>query len=291
MSAPIPAARFASPKQSKVAKLGVIAGGGALPGQIISACRETGRDYHVLAFEGSADPAQIGDGPVEWIRMAALSQALESARREGVEELVLVGKIPRPSVLELMRDPRSAAFMAKVGTRILGDDNILSAVIKELEKTEGFRVIAPEDLLDDILATEGCYGAISPDENCQADIRRGLEVISAIGAFDIGQAVIIQNGTVLGVEGAEGTDTLVERCAPFVDTDVSGGVLVKAAKPGQERRIDLPAVGVTTVEKVAQAGLKGLAIEAGGALIVERDAAVAAADGARIFVAGVPPRS
>ena len=118
-------------------KLGVIAGAGALPRQIVAACQEAGREFCVLAFEGSADSEMIGDVPIQWIKMSSLSAALDAARNEGVTELVLVGKIPRPSVLELMRDVRSAKFMAKVGTRMLGDDNILSAVVRELEEAEG----------------------------------------------------------------------------------------------------------------------------------------------------------
>lgn len=279
--------RSVSQKQSRVSKLGIIAGDGLLPGQIIDVCRQTGRSFYVLAFQGSARPEIIGDAPVEWIKMSGLSGALDAARREGVEELVLVGKIPRPSVMELMRDARSAKFMAKVGTRMLGDNNILSAVVKELEDSEGFTVIAPETLLSDILSIEGAYGAVTPDEADMADIRRGIEVAREIGRLDIGQAAIIDNGTVVGVEGLEGTDQLIERCGSYLGDGPARGILVKVAKPGQERRTDLPAIGVSTVENAVRAGLKGIAIEAGGALVVERSEMIAAADRAGLFVVGV----
>ena len=271
-------------------RLGIVAGAGALPGQIISACRQSGRDFRVLAFEESADPAVIAGAETTWIRIGALGKALTAARIEGIEELVFVGKIPRPSLTELMRDPRSARFMVKIGRRMLGDDNILSAVIRELESAEGFRVVAPEELLGDILAVEGCYGVVEPDGDCRSDIERGMAVADAVGSFDIGQAVIIQNGTVLGVEGVEGTDRLLDRCAEFVRSDTPGGVLVKAAKPDQERRIDLPVIGVTTVRCAARAGLRGVAVAAGGALVAERGAMAAAADASGLFVVGVPGR-
>jgi len=274
-----------------VDKLGVIAGAGALPGQIIAACRETGREFFVLAFEGSADPDIIGDVPVQWIRMSSLSTALESARREGVSELALVGKIPRPSVMELMRDIRSAKFMAKVGTRMLGDDNILSAVVRELEEAEGFKVIGPETVLENLLATEGPYGRLAPSADELADIRRGLDVVHQLGRLDIGQAAIIQNGFVIGVEGAEGTDRLIQRCAEFVSPDLPGGVLVKAAKPTQDRRIDLPAVGLSTVEYAVEAGLRGIAVETGRALVVDRADMARAADAAGIFLCGASAQS
>lgn len=268
-------------------KLGIIAGGGSLPRQIIDACRRTERAFYVLAIQGSADPDIVDEGPAEWIRMSALSRALEAARREGVDELVLVGRIPRPSIAELMRDLRSAKFMAKVGTRMLGDDNILSALVKELEQAEGFRVVAPESLLDDILAEPGTYGSIEPGAEDRADIERGIAVGHEVGRLDIGQAVIVQHGTVLGVEGVEGTDRLIARCAEFVRSDVPGGVLVKVAKPGQERRADLPTVGRDTVLNAAAAGLRGIAVEAGGALIVDRAGMISAADSAGLFVVGV----
>lgn len=268
-------------------KLGIIAGGGALPGQIIEACRRTDREFYVLAFQGSAEPDVIGDAPAEWIRMSSLSRAIAAARREGVEEIVLAGNIPRPTLGELMRDIRSAKFMAKVGTRMLGDNSILSAVVRELEEAEGFRVVALESLLDDILAQPRTYGSVEPTADDRADIKRGLEVARALGRLDIGQAAVVQNGSVLGVEGVEGTDQLISRCAPFVERNTPGGVLVKVAKPGQERRADLPAVGVSTVRNAALAGLRGIAVEAQGALIVGRAETVEAADRAGLFVVGV----
>jgi len=270
-----------------VAKLGIIAGAGKLPAQVINACTEAGREFAILAFEGSADPAEFDNLPVTWIKMSKLSAALKQARDAGVEELVMAGKIPRPSVLELMRDPRSAKFMAKVGTRILGDDNILSAVVKELEVAEGFRVIAPDQIIDGLLAVPGAYGTLKPDDTARADIKRGLAVVRELGKLDIGQAAIVQNGLIIGVEGAEGTDALIGRCAEFVDPEQQGGVLVKAAKPGQEERVDLPAIGVSTLKASHKCGLRGIAVEAGRALVLERTELIKEADGAGLFVYGI----
>ena len=270
-------------------KLGIIAGGGALPGQIVSACRDTGRPHFVLAFEGSADPATFPDAPMEWIRASGISRALDIARREEIEDLVLVGGIQRPSMLDLMRDVRSAKFLAKVGTRMLGDDNLLSAVVREIEASEGFNVIGPEVILEDILATAGCYGAVEPDADDRADIERGIAAVQAMGALDIGQGVVVQNGRILGVEGAEGTDRLIERCAEFIRRDETGGVFVKAPKPSQERRIDLPTVGLSTMHRVVAAGLRGIAVEGGGVLVVDRAEMTAQADRAGVYFVGFPP--
>lgn len=267
-------------------KLGIIAGGGALPGQIVSACRDTGRPHFVLAFEGSADAESFVGSPMEWIRTSGISKALDIARREDIEELVLVGGIPRPSMLDLMRDVRSAKFLAKVGTRMMGDDNLLSAIVREIEESEGFRVVGPEVILEDILATVGSYGSIEPNADDNADIARGVVAVKTMGKLDIGQGAVVQNGRILGVEGAEGTDRLIERCAEFVSTDVVGGAFVKAPKPSQERRIDLPAVGIATIKNVARAGLRGIAVEAGGVLVVDRQEMIAEADRAGIYFVG-----
>ncbi len=279
--------RYVNQKLSKVAKLGIIAGAGALPGEIISACRESGRDYHVLAFEGSADSRWLDGTSFTWIRMSNLGTALDCARRAGIGELVLVGGIPRPGVRELMSDRRSAKFLAKVGTRMLGDDNILSAVVRELEETEGFKVIAPETILGELLARPGFYGKVTPDENDLKDINRGRSIIHELGRFDIGQAIVIQNGLVLGVEAAEGTDGLIKRCSELKRPGV-GGVLVKAAKPNQSLRVDLPAIGIATVRAASDAGLRGIAVEEGRALLIERDAMIEAADFSEIFIYGIP---
>ena len=280
--------QYVNQKQSKVAKLGIIAGAGALPGQIISACREAGRDYHVLAVEGSADPRWLDGTSFTWIRMSNLGSALDYARSAGIGELVLVGGIPRPSVIELMSDRRSAKFLAKVGTRILGDDNILSAVVRELEETEGFNIIAPETILGEILAPPGFYGKVVPDENDMQDIKRGQSIIQELGRFDIGQAVVIQNGLVLGVEAAEGTDNLIKRCGGLKRPEIGGGVLVKAAKPNQSLRVDLPAVGIATVRAASKAGLRGIAVVEERALLVERDAMIETAAASEIFIYGIP---
>lgn len=267
-------------------KLGIIAGGGSLPGQIVSACRDTGRPHFVLAFEGSADPASFAGAPMEWIRPSAISKALDIARREDVEELVLVGGIQRPSMLDLMRDARSAKFLAKVGTRMIGDDNLLSAIVHEIEESEGFRVVGPEIILEDILAVSGSYGTVAPNAEDRADIARGIVAVRTMGELDIGQGAVVQNGRILGVEGAEGTDRLIERCAEFVAADAPGGVFVKAPKPAQERRIDLPTVGLSTIQNVVQAGLRGIAVEAGGVLVLDREKMTAEADRAGVYFFG-----
>jgi DUF1009 family protein len=281
-----PPAASASPRASTPPRLGIVAGGGALPGQVAAACQASGRPFFVLAIEGYADPALVVDRPHAWVRLgAAGGLGIDLLKEAGVEDVVLVGGVRRPSLAALRPDRRTALFLARIGRAAFGDDGLLGAVVRTLED-EGFRVVGPDAILREILAVEGVYGAVAPDAAAWADIERGLAVARAIGALDIGQAAVVQQGLVLGVEAIEGTDALVARTAAL-RREGPGGVLVKVKKPGQETRVDLPVIGTQTVANAAAAGLRGIAVEAGAALVVDRAAVVAAADRAGLFVVGV----
>jgi UDP-2,3-diacylglucosamine hydrolase len=267
------------------AKLGILAGAGELPLRVIEACRASSRPIFVLAFEGSADPAVTEGVPHAWVRLGAAGEGLRLLRENGVEELVMAGGVRRPSLRSLRPDWRTAKFFARIGYRALGDDGLLTAVIRELE-VEGFRVIGPDALLGSALAPLGPLGRHRPDAEAQADIALGLRIVRALGALDIGQAAVVQQGLVLGVEAIEGTDALIARCAAL-RREGPGGVLVKAAKPGQERRADLPTIGLRTIEGAARAGLRGIAVEAGASLLIDPPTLATAADRAGLFILGV----
>lgn len=254
---------------------------------MIQACREAGRPFFVVALEGQAAPDSFDGVPHAWCRLGAGAKAHKLLRDFGTEEVVFVGKVRRPSLKELRPDWRALKVMVKATARALGDDGLLRAIIREVE-SEGFKVVGPHEVVKDLIAVEGVYGRIKPDRQARIDIGRGFEVAKAIGALDIGQAAVVQQGIVLGLEAIEGTDALVAR-AGALQRKGPGGVLVKAPKPRQERRIDLPGVGVDTVEVVAKAGLRGIAVEAGGALIIERAKIVERADALGLFVVGTAP--
>jgi UDP-2,3-diacylglucosamine hydrolase len=266
-------------------KLGILAGGGELPGRIIAACRAAERPFFVLAFKDEVDPAILVDAPHAVIRMGAAGEGFRLLHEAGVEELVFAGGVRRPTVTSLRPDWRAAKFFARIGYRALGDNGLLSAVIKELEG-EGFRVVGADAILGGDLAPRGAFGRIAPDDRANADIAYGVALARAIGSLDIGQAVVVQQGIVLGVEAIEGTDALLQRCAGL-RREGPGGVLVKLAKPGQERRADLPTIGVRTIQAALAAGLRGVAVEAGGTIVIDRGGVVAAADAAGLFVVGL----
>jgi hypothetical protein len=268
-------------------KLGILAGSGELPLRLIEACRSEGRPYFVLAFEGSCDPASMQGQPHQFSRLGAGGAGLKILRANGVEELVMAGGVKRPSFAALRPDWRALRFFMKIGLRALtdfGDDRLFRAIITELE-LEGFRVVGADSILTSLLAPAGVLGRIAPDASAEADIRAGIAAARGHGAEDLGQAVVMRGGAVVDREDAAGTDALLRRCA--ASRTARGGVLVKMAKPQQERRADLPAIGAQTVIGAAAAGLKGIAIEAGACLVLDRDAVIAAVDRAGIFVIGV----
>lgn len=266
-------------------KLGIIAGGGPLPGRLIEACKASGREIFVVALKGHADPEAIGDAPQIWTRLGAVGKAEKAIREAGVREVVMIGPVRRPSIREIRPDLRAAEFLFKVGMKALGDDSLLSAIVEEFENS-GFKVIGAHTILPELLAPEGVWGEHGPDERAQTDIARGIEVAKGIGALDVGQSVVVQQGIVLGVEAVEGTDALIRRCGPLHRRG-PGGVLVKMTKPEQDWRVDLPTIGTQTVAEAARAKLRGIAVQAGGTIVVDRPQVVEEANRRGLFVMGV----
>jgi DUF1009 family protein len=266
-------------------KLGIIAGQGELPARIIQACRDSGRDFFVVAIEGQADPKAVVGTSHIWSRLGAADTAFAKLHEVGAEEVVLAGGVRRPSLAALRPDLRTARFLARLARSALGDDGLLSAVVKEFEEA-GFRVVGPDEILSSMVAEPRLYGRLAPDAQAKSDIQTGIRVARALGRLDIGQAVVVQQGVVLGVEAIEGTDGLIARCGEL-KREGPGGVLVKLKKPGQERRVDLPTIGIRTVTAAAEAGLRGIAVEAGGSLIVDPHAVAATADETGLFLLGL----
>lgn len=267
--------------------LGIIAGSGELPRVIIEACRENGRPYFVIALQDMVDAETIemaGDR-LATIRFGSIGKAFELLHKHDVTELVMAGRVTRPKLTSIRPDMTGAKLLARISPHLLnGDNQLLSTIVTFLEE-EGFRVVGAEEAVRDLITPEGMIGSIYPDKRAQADIETGARIARAIGALDIGQAVIIQNGLTLGVEAMEGTDGLILRCESLKLED-KGGVLVKVKKPQQEKRVDLPTIGVSTIERIAQCGFAGVAIEAGASLILNRREVARRADALGVFVIG-----
>ena len=268
-------------------RLGIIAGAGALPRMMIRACQQSERPFFVVALEGTADEETLAMAGEQHrvVRLGAIGKILETMHQQQVDEVVLAGNVPRPRIASLRPDLKGTKLLARVSTQLIaGDNDIVNSIISFIEE-EGFRVIGADSVMKELLAPEGLIGSIYPDKRAQADIEFGARIAREIGALDIGQAVIVQNNMVLGVEAVEGTDRLIERCADL-KLEERGGVLVKVKKPQQDARVDMPTIGIPTIERIAAAGLAGLAVEAGATLILDRRELARRADQLGVFVIG-----
>lgn len=271
-------------------KLGLIAGGGDLPIVLAEHCAATGRDYFVARIEPFAS-ASLENHPGVTLNLGEMGGRMQALKDAGVDAVVLIGRVPRPDVSQLKLDERAQAMIpAFLAAAAKGDDALLRLLLEEHER-EGFRVLGAEEVMGNLLAPAGAWGVIVPTDAQHRDIAKAAKLAAAIGALDVGQGVVVANGVPLAVEAQEGTDAMLTRVAAL-PTAVRGasdnrhGVLLKRPKPIQERRIDLPVVGIRTIQGAAAAGLAGIAVEAQGALAVRRDEMVAEADRLGMFLYG-----
>jgi DUF1009 family protein len=272
--------------------LAIICGGGSFPGALAEAVARRGRKPVMFAVRGWADPHVVGRYTHHWVALGQGGRFFRLARAEHCREAVLIGTLLRPSLAQIRLDWHTIRVMPRLVRAFRGgDDGLLSGVARLFEEG-GVRIIGVEEVAPEIIVPEGTFGRFEPSPRDRADIAQAFDVIAALGPFDIGQAVVVADGHVLAVEAAEGTDNMLARIAQLrsegrLAKPHGMGVLVKAPKPGQDRRFDLPAIGPTTIEKVARAGLAGLAVAARGAMVAEPQQVSAAADRARIFFVGV----
>ena len=271
--------------------LAIICGGGSLPLAVADVVAGRGRRVVLFPLRGWADPAAIARYPHHWIGLAQIVRLQRLARREGCRELVFIGAVLRPSPRQLRPDFGTLRLLPRI-VRLFwgGDDNLLTGIGRLFEE-EGFRLLGAHDVAPEILVPAGALGRVHPTPRDLADIARGLSLIAATGPFDIGQAVVVADNRVLAVEAAEGTDHMLARVAELrregrIGLPEKVGVLVKAPKPGQDRRLDLPSIGARTVVGAAAAGLAGIAVEAEGTIAADLQDVIRAADAAGLFIFG-----
>ena len=265
-------------------RLGIIAGAGTLPKELIDACRRDQRDFFVLGIEKHADPAFLADAPHQYVRLGQTGTSIAILKKNNVDTVVMAGAVRRPTLSEMRPDWRTIQVFARLGSRALGDDALLRAVSAELE-SEGFRVVGVQDIEPALITPPKTLTAFTPLPDHMADIEYGIRVTKVLGQMDVGQAAVVQQGIVLGLEAVEGTDALLDRCRS-VRRKGRGGVLVKSCKPQQDKRADLPTIGIRTVRKAYEAGLVGIAVEAGSTIILGRQDVVEAANRLGLFIHG-----
>jgi UDP-2,3-diacylglucosamine hydrolase len=272
--------------------IGLVAGGGTMPFAVADSLLARGISPVLFALRGACDPAGVQRFRHHWISVGQLGRAMRLFRSENCRDLVFIGTLVRPALSEIRLDWGTLRVLGRVLAAFRGgDDHLLSGIGVVLEQ-DGFRMVGIKDVAPDLLMPDGCLTRITPDRNASADIALGRDVLSALSPYDIGQAVVVIDGHVIGVEDIEGTDGLLARLARLrsegrIRAEARRGVLVKAPKQGQDLRFDLPTVGVRTVEGASGAGLAGIAIAAGNAIVAEPQVMIEAADAAGVFVIGL----
>lgn len=280
-----------STQRQKARVVGILAGGGELPREVAEGLRDRGCGVVVVALEGEADNDFKGF-PVTRLGWGKVGGMIRAFRAGGARDIIIIGRVSRPDLKRIRPDlgfllgvPELLALMLRGG----GDDRVLRAVIRFFER-RGLRVAGLPQLVPHLIVGRGLAGAARPTSADVADMALAAAVLAALSPFDVGQGVVVAEGRVEAVEAAENTDAMLERVA--VRRRAEGrnrrvGVLVKLTKRGQERRIDLPAIGQRTALGAAAAGLAGIGVEAGGVVVVRREETMARADAAGVFIAGI----
>lgn len=266
-------------------RLGILAGSGDLPKNLLKQCTKDKLDHFAIYFKGQSEQDRDPDTPSKIVKLGQTQKTIDILKSENCTHIVFAGGIKRPGLFDIKPDLRTTKFFSKLGLGAVGDDRLLRAVRDELE-TEGFLIVGAHDILPDLLTPVGVLTDKAPDDRAWQDIKTGWTVLDKLGKLDIGQACIVQQGVVLGVEAIEGTDALIERCGQYLRKG-GGGVLVKRSKPGQDKSLDLPTVGEVTIEKLADAGFAGVALEAKNSQILHQTETVSCANGKGLFVVGV----
>lgn len=272
--------------------VGIIAGGGALPRELAESVRARGAAAHIVALDGEADEDFTGF-PVTRCGWGKIGGMIRAFRRAGVTDVAFAGHVSRPDLWKLRPDLGFFLGLPEIAAIVLGgggDDRVLRGVLRFFER-RGFHVVGTANLAPQLIVGPGVLGRAQPTSQDESDIARAVAVLDALAPFDIGQGVVVREGRVEAIEAVENTDAMLRRLGEkrraASGAPVRGGVLVKLTKRGQERRVDLPTIGKKTVVCAVEAGLSGIAVEAGGVIAVRRDDMLARADAADVFVAGI----
>jgi UDP-2,3-diacylglucosamine hydrolase len=274
--------------------LGLIAGGGELPRAVAEAVRATGRAVFVVPLVGSVSEDWIKDFPHEFLSPGEPGRIIKALKGAGAGDVLLAGRVDRPKFSEMKLDAKGVTLLPKaIAAAKKGDDSLLRFIVGICEDA-GFRAVSVAEAAPALVAGEGAIGAYTPDGEQQSDIEQAFRIVHALGALDVGQAAVVCEGLALSVEAAEGTDAMLARIGTLRESlrgtaAKKRGVLVKALKPLQDAKTDMPVVGVQTVKNAAAAFLCGIAVEAGAALILDKQTVAAEADRLGLFVVGVKP--
>lgn len=271
--------------------LGIIAGKGQLPTQVADSALLSGRKVFLVRIDGLTDSVLVAYRGADF-NIGAVGAVVARLRAEGCEEIVFAGYITRPDIANICFDEVGQSLLPKVMAATPQGDNAMMNVFISAFEDMGFCVLGAEDIYSDLLCSPGLLTQAAPSPAGLKDLDEAFRIAALIGREDIGQGCVVCDGLVLAVEAQEGTDAMLSRVSELDSSfrgraDERRGVFVKRTKPGQERRVDLPAIGVQTITLAAKAGLSGIGLEASGSLIIDQQATIEEANQAGLFIIGV----
>lgn len=268
-------------------KIAIVAGGGKLPVLVCDQLQQQHVSHIILNLQDNALDLKLQSKINYEIVAGQVKHVLEILRREEITSLVFAGHIQRPGLLSIRPDSEGIKLLAKItAERIRGDNAVLSIVAQYL-KDQGFEVLSPNDIMPRLITQPGFMTKTNCTDVDMSDILLGVDVLKSLSSYDIGQAIVVENGLVLAIECSEGTDQMILRAGQVKREQGDCGVLVKMKKVGQNEQLDLPTIGVMTIENVHKAGLKGVALSAGASLIIDTPEVIRLADKYNIFIVGL----
>ncbi|MCP5369266.1 MAG: UDP-2,3-diacylglucosamine diphosphatase LpxI [Rickettsiaceae bacterium] len=257
--------------------LGIIAGNGDLPEQVVNSYIKQGGTCYIVWLVDR----HIEGVTQQKFKFGEVSKIVNYFKEHKVENVTLIGGIERPDFTSIKIDLMGSLLMAQImKNKLKGDDNVLKIIANFIEK-KGFKVVSANDILRS--QNESFKSIVQPSKQDIEDIMLGRTILNILGEFDVGQSIIIDNGYVLGIEAAEGTDQLISRCSTLKKSPKSG-VLIKICKPNQDRRIDQPVIGPETIKNIVKHNYLGIAIEQFGVLIINKQETLSMIDEYKLFL-------
>lgn len=268
-------------------KIAIIAGGGSFPRLLKKKFLSEGQPFVMLAYQGQTDPASYHDCTHCLTSLGRVGEVLGFFKEHAIDAVVMLGKFHKPSLRDLKVDFKGSLWLAGLLREPRGDDHLLRFLARKLEE-EGFQVLAPQSLLPHTLQPPGLFAGILPEDRTQKDLNRGFQALTALSPFDIGQALTMENGWILGIEGLEGTDQLIARSEALCHEE-NRAFLVKGAKATQDLRLDPPVVGPETLDILKKHKFKGLAFLGNKTLFLEPERMKQVAEEAGLTIFGYEP--
>lgn len=267
-------------------KIAIIAGQGRLPRELYDACIKNNIKTHIIGLEDQIDMKFFEGVDIELIPIHAVSHIIKSIKSKNITNIMFAGRVKRGAIPKLILDLKGAKLFARIIRHGLSDGSLTRTIINFLEG-EGFTVVSPEIVAQDILADRGNMTDLPIKKSHMKDMVRGYQMLHEICKLDLGQALIIQNSLILGVEAVEGTDELIRRCGLIRQKFDTEPVLVKICKPTQDKRIDMPCIGEITIKHMSEYGIRGIGLEAGSCIILNKNKTIDLANQSGIFIYGL----